>query len=177
MLLSHHYRPFNTIYAQTNCSTTHTMVSPSKKKKKVTVVAMKKSRQKRSSALSPIQSHPSRNNTKHHRRSSLPPSHMAKSAAISHPLSTKIYLPLTNASFFSSARLRFKGSTDMVSELSKNTLDGFELNCENKINVDSSRRSARLIDTRDDEIVEVSTINHNSSLDRITSSSCVNASC
>ena len=58
----------------------------------------------------------------------------------------------------------------MVSELSKNVLNDFELNYENKININGGRRSARLIDSRDDEIVEVSTINHNSSLDRIASS-------
>ena len=56
----------------------------------------------------------------------------------------------------------------MVSELSKNVLNDFELNYENKINIDGGRRSACLIDSRDDEIVEITTINHNSSLDRIT---------
>ena len=72
------------------------MLSPSKKKKKLTVIAMKKSLQKRSSALSPIQTCPSPNKTKRPRRSSLSPSRMAKTAAISHPLSTKIHPPLTN---------------------------------------------------------------------------------
>ena len=140
------------------------MVSPSNKKKKVTVVTMNKSMRKRSSALSPVQSCNSPNNTKRHRHSSLSSSLMS---AISHPSSTKIYPPLTNTSFFSSIRLYSKDATDMVSELSKNVVNDFELYYEKKTNINGGRRSTRLMDSRDAEIVEAATIKPNSSIDRI----------
>ena len=143
------------------------MVSPSKKKNKVTVVTMNKLIRKKSSSLSPVQSCNSPNNTKRHRHSSLSSSLMSQTADISHPSLIKIYPPLTNTSFFSSIRLYSKDATAMVSELSKDVVNDFELYYEKKTNINGGRISTRLMNARDAEIVEAATIKPNSYIDRI----------
>ena len=138
------------------------MVSPSKKKRKVTTVKMKAVIAKQqTTVLTSISTITSPNRPGRQRNSSLSPSLKSKTAAISHPSSSKIYPPLSNTSFFSSIRSYSKDGTDMTSELSKNILNDFDLNYKKKQSNTVERRSIRLIETCDDDDTAVSTANNN----------------
>ena len=138
------------------------MSSPSKKKRKVTIEKMNSS--KRSSSI--LSSVTSPNKSKQPGRTSLSPSLKSKTAAISHPSSFKIHPPLTNTSFFSSIRNYKKDGIDMVSDLSKNILNDFELKYEKKAIHSSERRSVRC-DRRDDNT-------HDNTIDDPSSMNCIN---
>ena len=138
------------------------MVSPSKKKRKVTTVQMKAVlATKQSIVLVPVTTTTSPNRPGRQRLSSLSPSLKSKTAAISHPSSSKIHPPLSNTSFFSSIRTYSKDGSDMLAELSKNILNDFDLKYQKKHDKGVERRSVRLIDIEDDDVIQ-STINTNS---------------
>jgi hypothetical protein len=142
------------------------MVSPSKKKRKVTTTKIKAaiSKEKKAVLTSSVSSTiTSPNRPGRQSRSSLSPSFKSKTAAISHPSSSKIYPPLSNTSFFSSIRSYSKDGTDMTSELSKNILNDFDLKYNKKNNNSLGRRSVRLIETRDDADSTASTANNTNS--------------
>jgi hypothetical protein len=122
-------------------------MSPTKKKRKVTVRKINKAKAKsKQSTILTIASSP--NQQRRSRNSSLSPSLKSKTAAISHPSSSKIHPPLTNTSFFSSIRTYTKDGTDMVSELSKNVLNDFDLKYNKKSQMtNGGRRSGRVVDS------------------------------
>ena len=122
---------------------------PSKKKRKVTTVHMNASKAKQASVLSPVTTSASPNRSSRTRRSSLSPSLKSKTAAISHPSSSKIHPPLSNTSFFSSIRIYSKDGTDMLSEISKNILNDFDLKYQKKQSNIAEKRSIRLINNHD----------------------------
>ena len=141
------------------------MVSPSKKKRKVTTVMMKAAKAKQSNGITvAMSSGASPNKATRPRLSSLSPSLKSKTAAIAHPSSSKIYPPLNNSSFFSSIRKYSKDGTDMLSELSKNVLNDFDLKYEKKVNHNGTRTSIRLLDIHDEvneeSIIKSSSIIH-----------------
>ena len=135
------------------------MVSPSKKKRKVTVRKMIKAKSNQSPVLTPM-STPS-NQQRRSRNSSLSPSFKSKTATISHPSSSKIHPPLTNTSFFSSIRNYTKDGTDMVSELSKNVLNDFDLKYNKSKVLNYQRRSLRLLDNSHESQNTESNIRYN----------------
>ena len=118
------------------------MTSPSKKKRKVTVRKMNAAKRSSSTVIL-AGSATSPNRSKRSGRASLSPSLQSKTAAIAHPSSSKIHPPLTNTSFFSSIRSYKKDGIDMVSELSKNILNDFELKYDKKAMKTTGRRSIR----------------------------------
>ena len=139
------------------------MVSPSKKKRKVTVLKMNKAISQQSNIINtPLPVVTSPNQQRRSRKSSLSPSFKSKTAAISHPSSSKIHPPLTNASFFSSVRTYTKDGTDMVSELSKNVLNDFDLKYNKSNNYNCERRSIRFIESSNNSL-QLQTCNTTSS--------------
>ena len=112
------------------------MVSPSKKKRKVTTTKIKAATSKEKKAVltsSVTSTITSPNRPGRQSRSSLSPSFKSKTAATSHPSSSKTHPPLSNTSFFSSIRSYSKDGADVTSELSKNTLNDFDLKHNKKI--------------------------------------------
>ena len=89
------------------------------------------------------------NQQRHSRNSSLSPSLKTQTTTISHPSSSKIHPPLTNTSFFLLIRTYTKDGTDMVSELSKNVLNDFDLKYNKSQIINGHRRSVRLLDSHD----------------------------
>ena len=113
------------------------MVSPSEKKRKISTVEMKAAIAKQETTVliaPPVSTIASPNRPGREQYSSVSPSLKSKIAAISHPLLSKIYPPLSNTSFLSLIYFYSKDGTDMLAELSKNILNDFDLNHKKKQN-------------------------------------------